>query len=241
MRLLFIRHGDPDYEKDSVTEKGAREIGLLADRLVNENIAAAYVSPLGRAQVTAQATLSRIGLAGTTCDWMREFDGTVTMPQTGKKHIFWDFLPSFLEEYPALYSPESWQGVPFVRESDVPQKYAKVCEGLDGVLAAHGYVRQGRHYAVTCANRDTLAFFCHFGVTCVMLSHLFGLSPVPLLHHFAAAPSSVTTVYTEERREGVALFRAAALGDTSHLYAAKEPPSFSARFCEVYDSDERHD
>mgnify|MGYP002799634309 FL=1 len=79
MRLLFIRHGDPNYEKDSVTEKGAREIGLLADRLVNENIAAAYVSPLGRAQVTAQATLSRIGMAGTTCDWMREFDGTVTL------------------------------------------------------------------------------------------------------------------------------------------------------------------
>lgn len=143
------------------------------------------MSPLGRAQVTAQATLSRIGMAGTTCDWMREFDGTVTMPQTGEKHIFWDFLPSFLEEYPALYSPESWLGVPFVRESDVPQKYAAVCKGLDGVLAAHGYVRQGRHYAVTCANRDTLAFFCHFGVTCVMLSHLFGLSPVPLLHHFA--------------------------------------------------------
>ena len=140
-----------------------------------------------------------------------------------------------------MYSPESWQGVPFVRESDVPQKFAAVCKGLDGVLAAHGYVRQGRHYAVTCANRDTLAFFCHFGVTCVMLSQLFGLSPVPLLHNFAAAPSSVTTVYTEERREGVALFRAAALGDTSHLYAAKEPPSFSARFCEVYDSDERHD
>ena len=90
MRLLFIRHGDPDYEKDSVTEKGAREIGLLADRLVNENIAAAYVSPLGRAQVTAQATLSRIGLAGTTCDWLREFDGTVTGQEYEQKKSFFD-------------------------------------------------------------------------------------------------------------------------------------------------------
>ena len=25
MRLLFIRHGEPDYEKDSLTEKGFRE------------------------------------------------------------------------------------------------------------------------------------------------------------------------------------------------------------------------
>ena len=36
MRLIFIRHGDPDYEKDSVTEKGEREIELLADKLEGE-------------------------------------------------------------------------------------------------------------------------------------------------------------------------------------------------------------
>ena len=38
MRLLIIRHGDPDYEKDSLTEKGWREAALLADSLL-------YVSP----------------------------------------------------------------------------------------------------------------------------------------------------------------------------------------------------
>ena len=29
MKLLFIRHGDPDYEKDSLTEKGWHEAELL--------------------------------------------------------------------------------------------------------------------------------------------------------------------------------------------------------------------
>ena len=28
MRIIFIRHGDPDYEKDSLTEKGWREAAL---------------------------------------------------------------------------------------------------------------------------------------------------------------------------------------------------------------------
>ena len=50
MRLIFIRHGDPDYEKDSVTEKGEREIELLADKLEGEKITAFYLSPKGRAQ-----------------------------------------------------------------------------------------------------------------------------------------------------------------------------------------------
>lgn len=32
MRLIFIRHGEPDYEHDSLTEKGWREAKLLAAR-----------------------------------------------------------------------------------------------------------------------------------------------------------------------------------------------------------------
>lgn len=38
MRLLIIRHGDPDYEADSLTEKGWREAELLADRMEKEKI-----------------------------------------------------------------------------------------------------------------------------------------------------------------------------------------------------------
>ena len=32
MRILFIRHGDPDYENDTLTEKGHREAALLAEK-----------------------------------------------------------------------------------------------------------------------------------------------------------------------------------------------------------------
>ena len=32
MKLLIIRHGDPDYETDSLTQQGWREAELLADR-----------------------------------------------------------------------------------------------------------------------------------------------------------------------------------------------------------------
>lgn len=61
MKLLIIRHADPDYSIDSLTEKGRREAELLADRLCRMEIAAFYVSPLGRAQDTASYTLKRMG------------------------------------------------------------------------------------------------------------------------------------------------------------------------------------
>ena len=47
MRIIFIRHGDPDYEKDSLTEKGWREAALLAERVARWKVTDFYVSPLG--------------------------------------------------------------------------------------------------------------------------------------------------------------------------------------------------
>ena len=61
MKLLFIRHGDPDYEKDSLTEKGWHEAELLGQRMANTPVTAFYVSPLGRAKDTASKTLQKVG------------------------------------------------------------------------------------------------------------------------------------------------------------------------------------
>lgn len=45
MRLIFIRHGDPDYVHDTLTEKGKREAELLAQRVKNWDVSKFYVSP----------------------------------------------------------------------------------------------------------------------------------------------------------------------------------------------------
>ena len=38
MRILIIRHGDPDYTNDTLTEKGHKEASLLAEKLKHEKI-----------------------------------------------------------------------------------------------------------------------------------------------------------------------------------------------------------
>ena len=111
---------------------------------------------------------------------------------------------------------------------------------LDAVLEAHGYRRRGTQYEVLTASHDTLLFVCHYGVSGVLLSHLLNCSPYTVWQHMCTAPTAVTTFYTEERREGIATFRAAGIGDTSHLYVANEPPAFSARFCECFTDSTRH-
>ena len=53
MRIIFVRHGEPDYTTDTLNEKGKREAELLANRAKDWNIKDIYVSPFGRAQQTA--------------------------------------------------------------------------------------------------------------------------------------------------------------------------------------------
>ena len=65
MRLIIIRHGDPDYEKDSLTEKGWKEAELLAERIAKLNVKDFYVSPLGRAKDTASLTLKKMNRTAT--------------------------------------------------------------------------------------------------------------------------------------------------------------------------------
>ena len=75
MKLLFIRHGEPDYVHDTLTEKGWREARLLAERIAPLDVKQYYVSPLGRAQDTARPTLERAGRTAVTLEDLVTSDG----------------------------------------------------------------------------------------------------------------------------------------------------------------------
>lgn len=244
MRLLIIRHGDPDYEKDSLTEKGWREAELLSRRISKLDVAQFYVSSLGRAKDTASLTLEKMGRTAIECEWLREFWPGIRRPDVEGRRmtLAWDWLPQDWTAQEAYFRKESWADTEVMREGKVGEAYEEVVHNFDALLAKHGYVREGELYRVERANRETVVFFCHFGMECVLLSRLMNVSPMILWHHVSVAPASVTSVYTEERRAGWASFRVNALGDTAHLYVAGEEPSFSARFCETFDcEEERHD
>lgn len=243
MRILIIRHGDPDYEHDTLTETGWLEAAQLAERIAKMDIKAFYVSPLGRAKDTASVTLKKMNRTATECPWLREFAPTIMRPDvTERRSISWDWLPQDWTRDERYYQRELWKTTEIMREGKVDEEYDMVVTHFDKLLAEHGYRREGDNYLVERPNRDTIAFFCHFGVECVLLSHLMNISPMILWHHTCAAPTAVTGLYSEERRKGIAAFRMNFFGDVSHLYAADMSPSFSARFCETYDcTEERHD
>ena len=121
MKLLLIRHGDPDYEIDSLTEKGHREAQLLAEKMQHVPVKAFYVSPLGRARATIDYTLKKTGREATILDWMEEFPATLNPQESiGLKNAYgthkntvnrvvWDMLPEYWMNHPELCTKDGWR------------------------------------------------------------------------------------------------------------------------------------
>ncbi|MBD5525093.1 MAG: histidine phosphatase family protein [Lachnospiraceae bacterium] len=264
MRIIFIRHGDPDYVNDALTPKGIREAKLLSDRLVKWPTKQMdfYCSPLGRAKQTASYTLERIGRTAEIYDWMKEFYYRVDDPTTDRIGVPWDFMPEYWTEIPEMYDKDAWKKTDIYSSNpELVPAYQQTCDELDRLIEKYGYKRHHNYYIntnttvaaddisvaktemqtdieagtqSTTGRNDTIVIFCHLGITCVMMSHLLGISPALLCHAFYLAPTSVTILATEERQNNIAAFRAQVIGDTNHLLQGGEPISAAGYFTDVF-------
>ena len=142
MNIYIIRHAEPDYARDSLTEKGWREAELLCRRLAKIPDASYYTSPLGRARATASLTMQAVGKEVEVCPWLREFDtGYKTRPDFHPTGHGWDFLPEHWAREPMYYDPENWMHAPAYENSGIDAVYRSVVQQFDLLIAKHGYER----------------------------------------------------------------------------------------------------
>lgn len=253
MHLIFIRHGDPDYANNTVTEKGKVESQLLSERVAQWKVTDFFCSPYGRAQDTIKPALARMGRTMETMDWLKEFDHKVKDPSSGRvKGCSWDWMPHDFWGNKELLDRKCWTEFSPLKDANIATYYGQVCQGMDSLLERYGYSRTEAdsaiyrcqpHLTVEEASVDThllasqknldernLVFVCHLGVMFAIISHLTGISPVCLWQGFFVAPTSVTVLGAEERSPGEVVFRVQTMGDTSHLKAGGENASASGFF-----------
>ena len=165
MKILLIRHGEPDYEEDGLTEKGKREAAFLAGRIAPMQVKNYYVSPLGRAMETAEATLRKADRKAEICPWLREFDIPIVEDDSVKRPVPWNWMPKKWLSDPRFFSAEHWSENEVLEKVGVGPAYKEVVSAFDKLLSEHGYRREGTYYRVEEANTDTLVFFTHFGLS----------------------------------------------------------------------------
>ena len=231
MKIIIIRHAEPDYLNNTLTEKGFREAKILGEYYKDAKFDVIYTSPLPRALYTAQALRGNRPLYEEK--WLEEFWHPIVID--GKERHNWDFLPRDIENHPELVSHEFLTS-DFCKPVHMKEMYDDVIKHFDELLERHGYKREGSYYRVAKPNKDTIVFVCHLGMMSLLMSRLSGIPYSQIAQYFFVAPTGVTTYVSEEREEGVAQFRCREFGNLDHLRRKNEPYSKFGSFRETFDT-----
>ena len=180
MRIVFVRHGEPDYANDCLTETGHRQARAAAERLKEEGIEEIWCSPLGRARITAEYASEALGLPVNTLDFMRELSwGSMDGEPVFSDGHPWNIADEMARQGTDLNRPD-WPAHPYFANNRVAGCVRSVEKGIDEWLAGFGYIRQGNYYIHTAEEKEhrTVALFSHGGSSCAAMGHILNI-PFP--------------------------------------------------------------
>ncbi|MCL2159033.1 MAG: histidine phosphatase family protein [Oscillospiraceae bacterium] len=232
MLLYIIRHADPIYSPDSLTELGCKQAAALAKRLAATGFDKIYSSPNNRAQMTAKPTCELLGLEYGIEDWMSEDlawrDFSCELEDGSGRHT-WTFhrQNTKLKYDETIVSGGKWhESTPF-RKINAVDGYNRIAERSDEFTERLGYRREGGAYRIICANDDRVAAFCHQGFGMLWLSHLLDISPHMFLSSFDMTHSGVTILEFKNYEDGQTAPKCLCLSDISHIYQSGLPMKYN--------------
>ena len=201
MRIIFVRHGHPDYSTDTLTELGHRQAEAAAVRLNSENIDHIFSSSCGRARETAEHIAQGRNMEVELLDFMREISwGSVDERELYHNGHPWRTVEKMVAEQQSLLDPDWRQQEPFCFNKIIPRADA-VGEGFDEWLQTLGYTREGDYYRVGTPKYDTVLLASHGGSSSAALAHLFNL-PLPFLCYAVCPAFTAITIVNLRGEEG---------------------------------------
>lgn len=181
MKLILVRHGEPDYDADCLTELGKKQAKAAAERLKGENIDEIYASPLGRARETASYLAGELGKPIHICDFMREIWWCA---KNEGEEIPFNGHPWMISRQIAADGGDlldvKWADGKYFNKSIVGERVRNVQTGIDAFLEELGFRHEYPYFSCVKPNGKTIALFSHAGSSTAALAHILNL-PFPYL------------------------------------------------------------
>ena len=202
MRLVFVRHGYPNYQLDCLTEVGHLHAEAAAERLADEPFTRIFSSTCGRAVETAEHIAAKHDLPVESFDFMREITwGPIEGDELPHRNGYpWVVASAMVREGAPLMDPQWAEGAYFANNS-VKYLVQNIAVEFDKLLESMGYVREGEFYRIIKDNPDTVAMVSHGGSSAAVLAHLFNL-PFPFCCNTLRCDFTGITVVTFTGEEG---------------------------------------
>ncbi|MBP3743242.1 MAG: histidine phosphatase family protein [Treponema sp.] len=203
MRLILVRHAEPNYELDCLTESGHKQAKIAAQRLINEGIEEIYSSPMGRARQTAQAFSDASGIKKIEIlDFMHEIRYGPENDLYNEEWSPWAASDKMISKGQELCT-ENWREIPVFIGNTATIDVDNVMKNADSLLEKWGYKREGLYYRNIRSNDDqhTIALFSHGGSSTALLSRIFNI-PFPYLCATLHIPHTGITILRFDRTPG---------------------------------------
>ena len=203
MRMIIVRHGEPDYGKDCLTETGWIQAKQAAQRLKEEGIEEIWSSTMGRAHETAEATAELLGLPIRDLAWARElYWGSRDREELYQDGHPWDTADTMARNGLDLTDPD-WRHGPYFINNRVTESVDIVEQEADQWMASFGYERKGRYYFHTESEEThrTIALFCHGGSSSALIAHFMNL-PFPYVCAMLHVDFTGISILRFEKRKG---------------------------------------
>ena len=226
MKIIFVRHGHPNYKEDCLTELGVSQADAAAERLKGERIDRFFSSPNGRARETAERINKYHGKEITELPFMREL-GFMTVTQG-----FEDKYPEILTETAgdpwkavkitvannATLHDAGWFDDPLYAKFNYTQKALWVGGQFDLFLEGFGIKRSGEYYVIAEDSSDeTILIASHAGSSSAVLARLFNL-PLPfVIYSLSPNFTSVTAVEIKGEAGAVVAPKLQLFNDARHI------------------------
>ena len=189
MRLFMIRHGEPNYVDDCLTETGRKQAAAATERLALESLDEIYSSSNGRAQETASYTAKAQGLPVTVLDYMHEISwGGEGVPANGHLWTLGDWM---INEEDFDFAHDDWREHPYFKNNTATKDYDYVTAQFDKFMKKQGYIHEGSRFLCTTDERKNVAVFSHGGSGACVLSSLLNL---PFPYTLVTLPYGYTSI-----------------------------------------------
>ena len=221
MLLYIIRHGDPIYTTDTLTERGKMQAEAVGKRLAASGIDRIFTSPMGRARETAVPLCRILGKEPIVEDWTHEIeDERLTPFPDGKLKSISLVQNTYYRENGGidLDYAHAYECVG-IRESGMKEKVKDIEEKGNIFLEKLGYKKEGDNYRILFENNEKVALFCHAAFGRAWISTLLHIPLHIMWSSFEYTHTGVTVIEFKNNENGITAPRCLVYSDISHLYA----------------------
>ncbi len=227
MLFYYIRHGEPIYDPDMLTERGKAEASALGEKLYRTGLDRIYTSTSVRAIQTAEPACRLLGLEAERLDFANEHYTWLdfTLPKrdgTGDHWVFHDDQAMELFTSPEIRElGDSWYGHPFFASHNFKRGVERVYREADLFFESLGYVheRYTGKYVIKDRRDERVALFAHQGFGLIFLSCVLDI-PYPMFcTHFDMCHTGVTVIDFSDNGSGKCIPKVLTLSSDSHLYS----------------------